>query len=336
MHILAIETSCDETSASVVKDGSVILSNVISSQIDIHKKYGGVVPELASRMHLEMINPVIAEALLQAKLNIEDIDALAVTRGPGLVGSLLVGIMAAKTLASLYRKPLIPVNHIEGHIYANFLEHPGLQAPFLALVISGGHTELVRQRGYDSWTILGRTRDDAAGEAYDKVAKLLKLGYPGGPIIDKLAKIGDPGAVKFPRPYLPGTYDFSFSGLKTAVVNFVSKQSAINQRLRTNIAASFQQAVIEVLANKTLDTARKLKMKRVVLAGGVAANSALRALFTEKIKNTGLKLYFPSPVLCTDNAAMIGCAAYYNVQGKKLKYDPKMLQFKTEPNLKLD
>ena len=335
MYILAIETSCDETSASVVKDGRLILSNVISSQINIHKKYGGVVPELASRKHLEMINPVIAEALLQAKLRIEDIDALAVTRGPGLVGSLLNGIMAAKTLASLYRLPLIPENHIEGHIYANFLEQPSLKAPFLALVISGGHTELVRQSGLDSWAILGRTRDDAAGEAYDKVAKLLKLGYPGGPIIDKLAKTGNPAAVKFPRPYLPGSYDFSFSGLKTAVVNYVSKHPASSFQHIADVAASFQQAVIEVLVNKTITTAQKLKMRRVVLAGGVAANSALRMLFADKIKNTGLKLYFPSPVLCTDNAAMIGCAAYYNVKNKKLKYDPKMLEFKAEPNLKL-
>lgn len=335
MYILSIETSCDETSASVVQNGRKILSNVISSQIDIHCKYGGVVPELASRHHLENINIVIAEALKKARQQMMDIDALAVTQGPGLVGSLLVGIMAAKTLASLYRIPLIPINHIEGHIYANFLEH-SLKPPFLALVVSGGHTELIVQQGYTRYKILGRTRDDAVGEAYDKVAKLLGLGYPGGPVIDKLAREGDPNYIKFPRPYLPGSYDFSFSGLKTSVVNHVSKLPSATCRLRTkDIVASFQQAVVEVLVNKTLETAQKLKMKKIVLAGGVAANSALRAFFTTKIKKTGINLYYPSPVLCTDNAAMIACAAYYRSRNKKIKYNRKMLTFKAEPNLRL-
>ncbi|MBI5554503.1 MAG: tRNA (adenosine(37)-N6)-threonylcarbamoyltransferase complex transferase subunit TsaD [Elusimicrobia bacterium] len=334
MLILGIETSCDETSASVVQNGQVILSNTISSQIDIHCKYGGVVPELASRHHLENINFVIAEVLKKARLQMTDMDALAVTRGPGLIGSLLVGIMAAKTLAALYRIPLIPIHHIEGHIYANFLEH-NLKPPFLALVVSGGHTELIVQQGYARYKILGRTRDDAVGEAFDKVAKLLNLGYPGGPVIDKLAREGDPNYIKFPRPYLPGSYDFSFSGLKTAVVNFVSKQSTINYQLSTNIVASFQQAVIEVLVNKTIATAVKLKQKKIVLAGGVAANSALRTLFLAQIKTGGLKIYYPSPLLCTDNAAMIAGAAYYRIRNKKIKYNPKMLMFKAEPNLRL-
>ncbi len=335
MNILSIETSCDETSASIVKNGRLIRSNIISSQIHIHSKYGGVVPELASRHHLENINIVIVEALKKARLKMTDIDALAVTQGPGLVGSLLVGIMAAKTLASLYRIPLIPINHIEGHIYANFLEHT-LKPPFLALVVSGGHTELIVQQDYTRYKILGRTRDDAVGEAYDKVAKLLGLGYPGGPVIDKLAREGDPNYVKFPRPYLPGSYDFSFSGLKTAVVNHVAKLPAATCRLRTkDIVASFQQAVVEVLVNKTLATAQKLKMKKIVLAGGVAANSALRALFAAKIKKTGLKIYYPSLILCTDNAAMIAGAAYYRSRNKKIKYNQKMLTFKAEPNLHL-
>jgi N6-L-threonylcarbamoyladenine synthase len=335
MNILAIETSCDETSASVVKNGRVILSNIISSQIDIHCKYGGVVPELASRHHLENINFVIAKALDKARLRMTDIDALAVTQGPGLVGSLLAGIMAAKTLALIYRLPLIPINHIEGHIYANFLEH-NLKPPFLALVVSGGHTELIIQRDHTHYKILGRTRDDAVGEAYDKVAKLLDLGYPGGPVIDRLAKMGDPGFVKFPRPYLPGSYDFSFSGLKTAVVNYVSKlRLADRGPLTADIVASFQQAVIEVLVNKTIATAQKLKMKKIVMAGGVAANSALRALFSAKIKKTGITLSYPSPILCTDNAAMIGCAAFYRTKNKKSKYNHKMLTFKAEPNLHL-
>ncbi|MDD5258587.1 MAG: tRNA (adenosine(37)-N6)-threonylcarbamoyltransferase complex transferase subunit TsaD [bacterium] len=335
MNILAIETSCDDTSAGVIQNGRSILSNVISSQIEIHSKYGGVVPELASRHHLENINFVIAAALKKAHLRMTDIDALAVTQGPGLVGSLLAGIMAAKTLALIYRLPLLPVNHIEGHIYANFIEHQ-LKPPFLALVISGGHTELIIQRDLAHYRILGRTRDDAVGEAYDKVAKLLDLGYPGGPVIDRLAKQGDPYFVKFPRPYLPGTYDFSFSGLKTAVVNYVSKlPSAVRHPRTKDIVASFQQSVIEVLVNKTIQTAQKLKMKKIVLAGGVAANSALRSLFAAKIEKTGIKLYYPSPILCTDNAAMIGCAAYYRFRKKKLKYHQKMLTFKAEPNLQL-
>ncbi len=343
MNILAIETSCDETSASVVKNGKVILANVISSQIHIHSKYGGVVPELASRHHLENINFVISSALKKARLQMTDIDALAVTQGPGLVGSLLAGIMAAKTLALIYRLPLLPVNHIEGHIYANFIEQQ-LKPPFLALVVSGGHTELIVQRDFSHYKILGRTRDDAVGEAYDKVAKLLGLGYPGGPVIDRLAKQGNPNFVKFPRPYLPGSYDFSFSGLKTSVVNYVSGQRSAVPPLKRrragsgqvkDIVASFQQAVIEVLVNKTIDTAQKLKMKKIVLAGGVAANSALRSLFDTKTKKAGIKIYYPSPVLCTDNAAMIGSAAYYRLKNKKLKYHQKMLTFKAEPNLQL-
>lgn len=333
MYILSLETSCDETSASVVQDGRVILSNIISSQIEFHKKYGGVVPEIASRKHLENINFVIAEALEKAHLAIEDIDVLAVTHGPGLVGSLLIGIMAAKTLSYLYKKPLLPVNHVEGHIYANFIEH-NLKPPFLALVISGGHTELIWQKSFSQYKILGQTRDDAVGEAFDKVAKLLKLGYPGGPIIDRMAQKGNPAFVKFPRPYLPDTYDFSFSGLKTSVVNFVSKHRD-SFRHTADIAASFQQAVVEVLVNKTFHTARKLGLNKIVLAGGVASNSALRKLFEEKITQTGLKLYYPSPILCTDNAAMIACAAYHKIKNKKLKYNKKMLGIKAEPNLRL-
>lgn len=335
MYILAIETSCDETSASVVAAGKEILSNVISSQIKIHKKYGGVVPELASRHHVEAINYVIAKAMEEACLGYADLDAFAVTQGPGLVGSLIVGIMAAKTLAFLFKKPLLPVNHVEGHIYANFLEH-NLKPPFLALVISGGHTELVHQKSRLSYQILGRTRDDAVGEAFDKVAKLLHLGYPGGPIIDQLSKKGNPTFVKFPRPYLPDSYDFSFSGLKTSVLNYVLKQSPANVRRHSaDIVASFQQSVVEVLVYKTLETAKKLKLKKIVLAGGVAANSGLRDLFQRECGKEKLKLFYPSPVLCTDNAAMIASAGYYRLKGKKIKYTPKMLEFKAEPNLRL-
>lgn len=332
MYILAIETSCDETSASVVEDGKKILSNVISSQIKIHKKYGGVVPELASRQHVEAINHVIAQAMGEAQVSYKDIDVFAVTQGPGLVGSLLIGIMAAKTLAFLFQKPLLPVNHVEGHIYANFLEH-NLQPPFLALVISGGHTELVHQQSHLSYNILGRTRDDAAGEAFDKVAKLLNLGYPGGPIIDQLAKKGNPDFVKFPRPYLPDSYDFSFSGLKTSVLNYVLKHPSSGLKDITNIVASFQQSVIEVLVYKTIQTAKKLNLSKIVVAGGVAANSGLRNLFQRECGKDKLRLFYPSPVLCTDNAAMIASAAYYRLKGRKVKYTPKMLEFKAEPNL---
>ncbi len=300
MLILGIETSCDETACAIVKNGRTIVSNVVLSQIAVHKKYGGVVPELASRKHVENINFVIEEAFSRAKVSSDDLDAVAVTQGPGLVGSLLVGISSAKTIA--------------GHLYANFLQHrdKDLYPPFIAIIISGGHTDLILMEDYGVYRILGRTRDDAAGEAYDKVAKLLDLGYPGGPVIDSLAIGGNPRAINFARPYLRGSWDFSFSGLKTAVVYYVAKHGKTNIPVR-DIAASFQQCAIEVLVNKTIDAAREMKIKKIIVGGGVAANSALRKLFTQKARENKMRLWVPAPELCTDNAAMIACAGFYKI-----------------------
>lgn len=311
---LAIETSCDETSAAVLENGRTVLSNIVYSQIDIHKKFGGVVPEIASRNHVEKISQVIDEALEGAKKTLEDMDMIAVTYGPGLVGALLVGVSTAKALAFALQKPLVPVNHIEGHICANFIEFPELEPPFVCLIVSGGHSHLVHVKDYGVYQILGRTRDDAAGEAFDKVARTLGLGYPGGPKIDKLARIGNPNAVQFPRVYLEkDSLDFSFSGLKSAVLNHLNqcrmKDIEISEK---DIAASFQAAVVEVLTNKAVRAAKQCGVDKIVLAGGVAANQGLRESLTKASSAEGFELYYPSLQLCTDNAAMIGCAGYYD------------------------
>ena len=311
--VLAIESSCDETAAAVVVNGREVLSNVISSQIDIHKLYGGVVPEIASRKHIEKINQVIQEALEESDKTMEDIDAVCVTYGPGLVGALLVGVGAAKALAYATHKPLVGVHHIEGHISANFIENKDLEPPFLCLVASGGHSHLVIVKEYGEYEILGRTRDDAAGEAFDKVARAIGLGYPGGPKIDKLAKEGDPDAIEFPKASIDGApYDFSFSGVKSAVLKYINgckmKQVPYNE---ADIAASFQKAVVGVLVDHTMKAAKDYGIKKVAIAGGVACNSALRQAMEDACQKRGYKFYRPSPILCTDNAAMIGAAGYY-------------------------
>jgi len=311
--ILAIETSCDETSAAVVRDGVDILSNIISSQIDVHKKFGGVVPEVASRKHLELINGVIREALDGAGADFGSLDAVAVTSGPGLVGALLVGVSAAKAISYARDIPLIAVNHLEGHIYANFLAHPGLEFPLICLVVSGGHTDLVIMKGHGNYSVVGRTRDDAAGEAFDKVARTLGLGYPGGPLVDRLAAGGDPFAIHFPRAYLEeGSLDFSFSGLKSAVINYLHRARQRGEEVNAaDLAAGFQQAVVDVLVDKTFEAAEKYRARTVLLAGGVAANRLLRESMAEAAARRDLKMVYPPGVLCTDNAAMIACAAYY-------------------------
>ncbi len=317
--VLAIESSCDETAAAVVLDGRDMRSNVISSQIDIHKVYGGVVPEIASRHHLDNVNRVVEQAFEEAALSsgcpvtIDDIDAIGVTCGPGLVGALLIGLATAKAYALAADKPLVGVNHIQGHICANYIEHKELEPPFMALVISGGHTNIVEVTDYNKCRVLGRTRDDAAGEAYDKVARVLGLGYPGGPLIDKLAAKGNPHAVEFKRVFLEkDSLDFSFSGIKTAVLNHVNSEKQAGREINTaDLAAGFQQAVLDVIVAKTVGAALDMKKDKIVMAGGVAANSKLREMLTAECEKHGLKLFHPSPVLCTDNAAMIGCAAYY-------------------------
>ena len=328
--VLAIETSCDETSAAVVKDGSEVLSNIIASQIEFHKKYGGIVPELAARKHIEVITPIIQEALDKAGVTLDDINAVAVTFGPGLIGSLIVGLCAAKAIAYAKNIPLIGVNHLEGHIYANFLTSnvqspksnvPTLPFPFICLLVSGGHTMLVLVEGIGKYKTIGRTRDDAAGEAYDKVARFLNIGYPGGPIIDKLAKEGDPKAIEFKRPMIEEQYgyDFSFSGLKTGVVNFVNKAGGTENLFSggtrlVDVAASFQAAVVDVLVTKTIRAAIDHGCKTVALAGGVSANSQLRKQMAEQCLANHLTIQIPSHDYCTDNAAMIGCAAFYKLQ----------------------
>lgn len=311
--ILAIETSCDETSASVVVEGREILSNVISSQIKIHEVFGGVVPEIASRHHLENINMVINQALVEANVEFKDIDVIGVTYGPGLVGALLIGLSTAKAMAYTLNIPIVGVHHIQGHISANYLEHHDLTPPFLALVVSGGHTNIVDVTGYNEYTVLGKTRDDAVGEAFDKVARVLGLGYPGGPLIDKISKEGDPSAVNFKRVYLEqDSLDFSFSGIKTGVLNYLnSERLKGHEPNKADVAASFQMAVMEVIVAKTMMAAEKTRKDKIVLAGGVAANSLLREMLKEMCDKKGLALYHPSLTLCTDNAAMIGCAAYY-------------------------
>lgn len=331
---LAIETSCDETSCAIVKDGRVVLSNIISSQIEIHRKFGGVVPEIASRKHIESINNIIQEALIEAGVDFSDIDLIGVTRGPGLVGALLVGISSAKALAYGLDIPIVGVNHIEGHICANYIEHKDLEPPFTCLVVSGGHSYLLQANGYNDYELVGRTRDDAAGEAFDKVARSLGLPYPGGPFIDKLAKEGNSEAIKFPRVFLDSqSYDFSFSGLKTAVLNYINSANQKGEEIViADVAASFQQAVLEVLAEKTFRLAKERNSSKIVLAGGVASNTGLRKMMEERGKAEDISVFYPSTILCTDNAAMIGSAAYFNyISGIESQLD-----FKVMPNLGLE
>ncbi len=312
--VLAIESSCDETAAAVVKNGRTVLSNVIDSQIDIHTKYGGVVPEIASRNHIANIDRVIRTALSDAGVTLSQIDGIGVTKGPGLVGALLVGVAEAKAIAFAADKPLIGVNHIEGHVCANFIEHPDLEPPFLCLIVSGGHTHLAMMEDYGRFDILGRTVDDAAGEAFDKVARAIGLGYPGGPKIEKAAKEGDPESIRFPRGKVDGSaYDFSFSGMKSAVLNYLNHEEMMGNPISVpDVAASFQQAVIDVLTEHAVTAAKELGQRRLVLAGGVASNRTLRAALQKACEAQGITLYVPSPVYCTDNAAMIGAAAYYH------------------------
>lgn len=321
---LGIETSCDETAVSVVADGREVLSNIISSQISIHTEFGGVVPEIASRRHLENINDVIDAALSEADVTLEDIDLIGVTYGPGLVGALLIGVAAAKSLAYACDIPLIGVNHMHGHIAANYLEHPDLEPPFMALVVSGGHTNIVNVPDYNRCEKIGGTRDDAAGEAFDKVARVIGLGYPGGPKVDKAAREGNRDAIDFKRVYLePGSYDFSFSGLKTQALNYLNTEKQAGREINVNdVAASFQEAVVEVIADKAVNAALEFGQKRIVMAGGVASNTRLRELISEKAAAHGIDVLRPSPILCTDNGAMIASAAYYAYRaGERSGYD---------------
>ena len=311
--ILGIESSCDETAAAVVKNGREVLSNVINSQIDIHKRYGGVVPEIASRCHIEAVNAVIDEALENAGVSFDDIDAIAVTYGPGLVGALLVGVSAAKALSYALKKPLVNVHHIKGHICANYVAHHELEPPFVCLVASGGHSHIVYAKDFLEYEIMGMTRDDAAGEAFDKIARVLGLGYPGGPKVEKLAKEGNPEAVEFPRVRIQeNSLDFSFSGVKTAVINHVHKLEQKGEAYnKADIAASFQNAVTDVLADHTVDAALRKNVKTIAIAGGVASNSALRDKMTKTASRKGIDVLYPPPVLCTDNAVMIASAGYF-------------------------
>lgn len=317
VYILAIESSCDETAAAVVKNGRQVLSNVISSQIALHTLYGGVVPEIASRKHIEKINQVIESALKEAEMTLEEITAIAVTYGPGLVGALLVGVAEAKALAYAAGKPLVGVHHIEGHVSANFIENEDLEPPFVCLIVSGGHTHLVIVKDYGEFEIIGRTRDDAAGEAFDKVARAVGLGYPGGPKVDKAAQGGNKHAIEFPRAKVgDNPYDFSFSGLKSAVLNYINHAKMTGEEIVVpDLAASFQNAVVEVLVTRTVLAAKEYGYDKVAIAGGVASNTALREGMKEACQKAGLKFYYPSPVYCTDNAAMIGVAAYYEYIG---------------------
>lgn len=331
--ILAIESSCDETAAAVVRNGREVLSNVISSQIELHKLYGGVVPEIASRKHIEKINQVIEEALQEANVTLDDLDAIGVTYGPGLVGALLVGVAEAKAIAYAKNLPLVGVHHIEGHISANFIENKELEPPFICLVVSGGHTHLVCVKDYGSYEIIGRTRDDAAGEAFDKVARAIGLGYPGGPKIDKLSKEGNPDAIVFPKANIKDApYDFSFSGVKSSVLNYINgcKMKEIDYN-RADIAASFQKAVTDVLVENAMQAVKEYGIPKLAIAGGVASNSTLREAMKCACKQRGVEFYHPSPILCTDNAAMIGAAAYYEyLRGTRHGWDLNAI-----PNLKL-
>ncbi len=331
--ILAIESSCDETAASVVRNGREVLSNVISSQIALHTQFGGVVPEIASRKHIEKINQVITQALEDAKVTLDEITAIGVTYGPGLVGALLVGVAEAKAIAYAAKKPLVGVHHIEGHVSANYIENPDLEPPFVCLIVSGGHTHLVIVKDYGEFEIIGRTRDDAAGEAFDKVARAVGLGYPGGPKIDKAAKEGNPHAVEFPRARVEGSpYDFSFSGLKSAVLNYINRAKMTGEKICVpDLVASFQNAVVEALVGRAVLAAKEYGYDKLAIAGGVASNSALRAAMQAACEKEGIRFYHPSPIFCTDNAAMIGVAAYYEYEkGTRHGWDLNAV-----PNLKL-
>ena len=331
--ILAIESSCDETAAAVVVDGRQVKSNIIYSQIALHTVYGGVVPEIASRKHVEKVNQVVRNAIEEAGITWDDIDAVAVTYGPGLVGALLVGVSAAKALAYAKHKPLVGVNHIEGHIAANYIEHTELKPPFMCMVASGGHSHLVYVKDYNQFEIVGKTRDDAAGEAFDKVARAIGLGYPGGPKVDKLAKEGNPQAIDFPRAYMEDApYDFSFSGLKSAVLNYLNscemKHIEVN---KADVAASFQQAVVDVLTDNSIRAAKAYNCTSLALAGGVASNSALRESFQKACEHENIRFYHPSSIFCTDNAAMIGVAGYHAfMDGTRHGWDLNAV-----PNLKI-
>jgi len=328
---LAIESSCDETASAVVADGRRVLSNIISSQIAIHEEYGGVVPEIASRHHLDNVNPVVEQALRDAYVTLDDIDLIGVTNGPGLIGALVIGVATAKALALASGKPLVGVNHMYGHVSSNFIQYPELEPPFVALVVSGGHTDIIEMTDYTSCRVIGSTRDDAAGEAYDKVARVIGLGYPGGPKIDACAKNGDPGAISFKRVWLEkDSFDFSFSGIKTGVLNYVnSEKQAGREVCVADVAAGFQEAVVEVLVEKAVHAVRTLGRDRLVMAGGVSANSRLREAMAERCRREGIELFLPDRALCTDNAAMIGAAAYY----KYRKYGPDDLSLDAYANV---
>lgn len=332
IYILGIESSCDETAAAVVKNGREVLSNIISSQVPIHRKFGGVVPEIASRKHIENVLPVIDEALQQAKVDIKEIDGIAVTYGPGLVGALLVGLSAGKALAFALDKPLLGVNHLEGHVFANFLVDEELEPPFMALVVSGGHTALMKVKDYNNFELLGQTRDDAAGEAFDKIARVMGLQYPGGPEIELLAKSGNPTAIDFPRALLDKSYDFSFSGLKSSVINYLHTEKQSGREVnRADVAASFQAAIIDVLVKKSVHAMEASGLKKIVLAGGVSANKTLQAELGAAVEAIGVKLVHPKPVLCTDNAVMIACRGYY----KFLNNEFSSMDLNADPALKL-
>ena len=333
MKILGIESSCDETAAAVVVDGREVKSNIIASQIDIHTLYGGVVPEIASREHIKAVIPVVDEALKKANTTLAEIDAIGVTYGPGLVGALLVGVSAAKAIAFAANKPLIGVHHIEGHISANYIQAKELEPPFMCLVVSGGHTNLVIVRDYGEYEVLGTTRDDAAGEAFDKVARAIGLGYPGGPKIQKVSEMGNPAAIDFPRAKIADNpFDFSFSGLKSAVLNYLNSCEMKGEKINpADVAASFQASVVDVLVSHTIAGAKKLGFKKIAMAGGVASNAALRAGMRAACEREGYELYYPDPILCTDNAAMIGAAAYYDYK----RGVRSGLDLNAVPNLKL-
>ena len=333
IKILAIESSCDETAAAVVVNGRDMRSNVISSQIALHTLYGGVVPEIASRKHIEKINQVIAQALSDADMTLQDMDAIGVTYGPGLVGALLVGVAEAKAISYAANIPLVGVHHIEGHISANYIENKELEPPFICLVVSGGHSHLVVVKDYGEYEIIGRTRDDAAGEAFDKVARAIGLGYPGGPKIDRVAREGNPEAIHFPRAKVgDAEYDFSFSGLKSAVLNYLNSCEMKGETICVpDVAASFQKAVVDVLVEHSMDAVSRYGYKKFAIAGGVASNSGLRAAFEQACKEKNIAFYHPSPVYCTDNAAMIGAAGYYEfIKGVRHGYDLNAV-----PSLKL-
>ena len=329
---LAIESSCDETACAILKNGREVLSNIISTQIELHKKFGGVVPEVASRKHIENIPMVVQEALEEANITFDDVDHIAVTYGPGMVGAVLVGLSYAKALAYSLDIPLVGVNHIEGHVSANYIEDKNLKPPFITLIVSGGHTHLVEVKDYGKYEILGKTRDDASGEAFDKIARAMGLGYPGGPIIDRLAKQGNKNAIDFPRACMDEGYDFSFSGLKSAVLNYLNAKKMKNEEIVVeDVAASFQEAVVEVLSTKAIKAAKEKGYDTIALAGGVAANSALREKLTTMCSKENISVKYPSLILCTDNAAMIGCAGYYNFINGKI-HD---MSLNAVPNLKI-